>query len=231
MSGGVHLSVRGLTARYASSPVLRDVSFEAQPGEFLGMVGESGSGKSTMLRAIAGLAPIARGTIEIDGRRLDPRRDRLERARQLQMVFQDPYGSLHPRKTVATQLAAVLDIHGLPNTSARLEQAFEEVRLSPDLRLRYPHQLSGGQRQRVAIARALLLRPKLLLLDEPTSALDVTVQADILTLLEVLQGELGFTCLLTSHNLPVVARLCKRIQVYSNGLVVKDVTSLRLEAL
>ncbi|MHC2295819.1 ABC transporter ATP-binding protein [Rhizobium mongolense] len=222
MSRGVHLSVRGLTVRYGTSLALDDASFEAAPGERLGMVGESGSGKSTMLRAIAGLAPVHQGSIAIDGQPLGPGRDRLARARQVQMVFQDPYGSLHPRKTIATQLAAVFDIHGIAGARAKISEALEEVRLSADLRFRYPHQLSGGQRQRVSIARAILLRPRLLLLDEPTSALDVTVQAEILTLLEDLQRELGFTCLLTSHNPAVVARLCGRIQVYSNGLIVRD---------
>lgn len=222
MSGGIHLSVRGLTVRYGTSLALHNASFEAAPGECLGMVGESGSGKSTMLKVIAGLTPFQQGSIEIDGQHLHPIHDRRARARQVQMVFQDPYGSLHPRKTIATQLTAVLDIHGLAGAPAKIHAALEEVRLTPDLRFRYPHQLSGGQRQRVSIARALLLRPKLLLLDEPTSALDTTVQADILILLEDLQRELGFTCLLTSHNLAVVKRLCGRIQVYSNGLIVRD---------
>lgn len=220
MTGGVHLSVKHLSVHYRQTPAVHSVTFEALPGECLGLVGESGSGKTTVLRAITGLLPFRVGTVEIDGKLVDARRDRIALARQVQMVFQDPYGSLHPRRTIADQLASGPAIQGQRCEPTDIERALEEVRLDPGLRYRFPHQLSGGQRQRVAIARALMLRPKLLLLDEPTSALDVTVQADILSLLEDLQDRLRFTSLLVSHNRAVVSRLCRRTLVFSSGRIV-----------
>ena len=144
--------------------------------------------------------------------------------RAVQMVFQDPYGSLHPRHTVDRALAEPLAIHGMGDADRRIETALEDVGLDASFRYRYPHQLSGGQRQRVAIGRALILEPRLLLLDEPTSALDVSVQAEILNLLSRLRREHGFTYVLVSHNLAVVAHMCSRLAVMQNGLIVEELT-------
>jgi peptide/nickel transport system ATP-binding protein len=207
---------------------VRDVSFAVAPGETFGLVGESGSGKSTMLRAIAGLVPLAQGEIRVGGRSVGKRRDKAER-RLMQLVFQDPYGSLHPRQTVDRTLTEPLAIHGLDGRDRRIDNALREVGLDPQHRFRYPHQLSGGQRQRVAIARALILSPRILLLDEPTSALDVSVQAEILNLLAKLRRDHGLTTILVSHDLAVVAHLCQRVGVMQNGGLVEilDVGDLR----
>jgi peptide/nickel transport system ATP-binding protein len=145
--------------------------------------------------------------------------------RTVQMVFQDPYASLHPRHTVDDTLAEPLAIHGERNAEARILQALREVGLGPSFRFRYPHQLSGGQRQRIAIARALILRPKVLLLDEPTSALDASVQAEILNLLDDLRQQFGLTYVLVSHDLAVVAHLCDRLLVMRNGEAVEETTA------
>ncbi len=207
---------------------VREVSFAVAPGETFGLVGESGSGKSTMLRAIAGLVPLAQGTIRITGSVVDKRRSKAER-RLMQLVFQDPYASLHPRQTVDRALSEPLAIHGLGDADRRIEDGLREVGLDRQHRFRYPHQLSGGQRQRVAIARALILSPRILLLDEPTSALDVSVQAEILNLLAKLRRDHGLTTILVSHDLAVVAHLCQRVAVMQNGGLVEilDVEALR----
>jgi peptide/nickel transport system ATP-binding protein len=200
------------------------VSFTAPTGGAFGLVGESGSGKSTVLRAIAGLVAEWSGRILLDGAPLGHSRPRQAR-RALQMVFQDPYGSLHPRHTVDRILGEPCRIHGLARVGERVEAALREVGLGPAFRYRYPHQLSGGQRQRVAIARALILRPRVLLLDEPTSALDASVQAEILNLLDDIRQKLGLTYVLVSHDLAVVAHLCDRLLVMRNGETVEETTS------
>ncbi|WP_211907434.1 ABC transporter ATP-binding protein [Pikeienuella piscinae] len=202
---------------------VRGVSLDVARGAAFGLVGESGSGKSTVLRAIARLLPGWTGSIEIDGAVLGHRRDRAA-ARRMQMVFQDPFGSLHPRHTINAILSEPLEIHGLDRHEPRILKALEEVGLGVELRFRYPHQISGGQRQRVAIARAMILEPEILLLDEPTSALDVSVQAEILNLLKRLQRERGLTYLMVSHNLAVVAHLCDRIAVMNRGRIVETLT-------
>lgn len=189
-------------------------------GESFGLVGESGSGKSTVLRAICGLAPVAGGSIAIGGTPVPRPRDRGFYS-TVQMVFQDPYGSLHPRQTVDQILSEPLSIHRIKDQGTRIVAALTDVGLGPSFRFRYPHQLSGGQRQRVAIARALILEPKVLLLDEPTSALDASVQAEILNLLERLRAERKLTYLLVSHDLAVVAHLCERLLVMRNGETVE----------
>ncbi|WP_137388745.1 ABC transporter ATP-binding protein [Rhodoligotrophos defluvii] len=206
---------------------VHEVSFVLQEGESLGLVGESGSGKSTVLRAISGLNSISQGAIRLLGKPLGARRD-MSFFRTVQMVFQDPYGSLHPRHTVDQILSEPLAIHRIGNASDRIVAALREVGLGPGFRFRYPHQLSGGQRQRVAIARALILRPRLILLDEPTSALDASVQAEILNLLEDLRREHGLTYILVSHDLAVVAHLCERILVMRHGAVVEQTTAAAL---
>ena len=196
------------------------MSLDIAEGESFALVGESGSGKSTILRAIAGLAPDWTGEIAVLGK---ARSHGIERdvARQVQMVFQDPYGSLHPRKTIDAVLSEPLDINGIGNRGERVAAMLDAVGLDQRFRFRFPHQLSGGQRQRVAIARALMLEPKVLLLDEPTSALDVSVQAEILNLLKRLRREQGLTYLLVTHNLPVVSFLCDRLAVMRHGRIVE----------
>jgi ABC-type dipeptide/oligopeptide/nickel transport system ATPase subunit len=215
-----------VTFGYGSGTIhaVRNVSFRVKPGESFGLVGESGSGKSTVLRAISGLNPEWSGSLKLDGAPLARRRDKAFYKR-CQMVFQDPYGSLHPRHTVDRILAEPIAIHGLGDADKRIDQALREVGLGPQFRFRFPHQLSGGQRQRVAIARALILEPRVLLLDEPTSALDVSVQAEILNLLKRLRAEHGLTYILVSHNLAVVAYMCDRLAVMNRGRVVEELTA------
>ena len=205
-------------------PAVRDLSFSVEPGETFGIVGESGSGKSTALRAFAGLVAPSAGRLTMDGEVLGVRRSKAQR-RAMQMVFQDPYGSLHPRHTVDRTLREPLAIHGSPDPERAVAEAMASVDLAPALRFRYPHQLSGGQRQRVAIARALILSPRILLLDEPTSALDVSVQAEVLNLLQAIRSERSLTSLLVSHDLAVVAHLCRRVAVMRQGALVEVLTA------
>lgn len=214
------LQLRHLSVSYNETRVVEDVSFNVVRGESFALVGESGSGKSTVLKAIAGLAPQWSGEISVFDK---PRGKGIDRAFASvgQMVFQDPYGSLHPRQTVDATLSEPLAIHGIGGQNARVEEVMAAVGLDRRFRFRLPHQLSGGQRQRVAIARALILEPKLLLLDEPTSALDVSVQAEILNLLKRLRKEKGLSYLLVTHDLPVVSFLCDRLAVMHAGRIVE----------
>ncbi len=197
------------------------VSLRVEARQSFGLVGESGSGKSTILRAICGLAPISAGAIRINGAALASPRGRAFSA-EVQMVFQDPYASLHPRHTIDRTLSEPLAIHGIGNTDVRVRQALLDVGLPANFRFRYPHQLSGGQRQRVAIARALMLEPKILLLDEPTSALDASVQAETLNLLARLREERGLTFIMVSHDLAVIDHMCDRILVMQHGRAVEE---------
>mgnify|MGYP001547607179 CR=1 FL=1 len=199
------------------------VTFRVEDGETFGLVGESGRGKSPILRALCGLNRAWQGHIEIDGQRVAPVRDRAF-YKKVQMVFQDPYGSLHPRHSVNTTLMEPLAIHGLDRRDARVAEVLEQVGLGRAFRYRYPHQLSGGQRQRLAIARALILEPRVLLLDEPTSALDVSVQAEILNLLVELRRRHHLTCILVSHDLAVVAHMCDRLAVMNHGQILEELT-------
>lgn len=206
---------------------VRDVSFKVEAGEAFGLVGESGCGKSTLLRAIAGLVPLSAGRIVLDDRELGMRRTRAER-RLAQMVFQDPYGSLNPAHTVDKILSEPLSIQGLADVDRRVTRALNEVGMGAEHRYRYPHQISGGQRQRVAIARALIMEPKILLLDEPTSSLDLSVQAEILNLLKRVSRTHGFTILMVSHDLAVIAHMCGRIAVMLGGEIVEMLPVERL---
>ncbi|HSK40511.1 MAG TPA: ABC transporter ATP-binding protein [Arenibaculum sp.] len=207
----------------AALQAVRGVSFDVAAGESFGLVGESGSGKSTVLRAVCGLNPDWAGTIAVDGIAQGRQRGKAF-FKHCQMVFQDPYGSLHPRHVVDRILAEPVAIHRLGDADRRIERVLREVGLGPQFRFRYPHQLSGGQRQRVAIARALILEPRILLLDEPTSALDVSVQAEILNLLKRLRADHGLTYILVSHNLAVVSYMCDRLAVMNRGQVVEEMT-------
>ena len=206
------------------------VSFEVAPGESFGIVGESGSGKSTVLRAICGLAPRTAGRVQLSGYAALPEPGSAAYRRQVQMVFQDPYGSLHPRQTVDRILSEPLAIHSIGDEQARIERALDEVGLGTGFRFRYPHQLSGGQRQRIAIARALILEPQVLLLDEPTSALDASVQAEVLNLLEALRARRGLSFVMVSHDLAVVTHLCERLLVMQRGRSVETVAAADLAA-
>lgn len=218
------LSVKDMVVDFDGHIALDGVSIGVAQGESFGLVGESGSGKSTLLRAIAGLNHFDEGSLMVEGRTYKSKFREKSFYRDVQMVFQDPYGSLHPRQTVDALLLEPLTIHGMDNKESRITRALDEVGLGTGFRFRYSHQLSGGQRQRIAIARALILEPKILLLDEPTSALDVSIQAEILNLLKDLREERGLTYLLVSHDMAVVTHLCDRIAVMQKGRFV-EVTS------
>ena len=227
------LETAGLDVTFRSGPdtvrAVRGVSFRVAEGESYGIVGESGSGKSTVLRAICGLAPVTAGTLRFDGQPIATPRT-ADFHRRVQMVFQDPYASLHPRHTVDRVLSEPLAIHRFDRREARIAAALADVGLGPSFRFRYPHQLSGGQRQRVAIARALILEPSVLLLDEPTSALDASIQAEVLNLLDRLRAERGLTYVLVSHDLAVVAHMCERLMVMQHGATVEELTREELRA-
>jgi peptide/nickel transport system ATP-binding protein len=224
------VSVENLSVVFDDFKALDAASVQVEAGESFGLVGESGSGKSTLLRAIAGLAPVTDGAIRVEGRELHGARRDKAFYRAVQMVFQDPYGSLHPRQTVDRQLVEPLAIHGIGDGERRIRKALDEVGLGSGFRFRYPHQLSGGQRQRVAIARALILEPSILLLDEPTSALDASVQAEVLNLLEQVRRDRKLTFLMVSHDLGVVTHMCERLAVMQGGRVVERLTSADLVA-
>ena len=195
-------------------------------GETLGVVGESGSGKSTLAFAITRLTTVTEGSIVFQGQDLVPlSQNQLRNVRKdLQIVFQDPYGSLSPRLSVGQIVSEGLELLGLTKLEQqqRVIEALEAVELDPESRHRYPHEFSGGQRQRIAIARALVLKPKLLILDEPTSALDRTVQKQIVLLLRRLQSERGFACIFISHDLKVVKAMSHRVLVMRHGVIVES---------
>jgi peptide/nickel transport system ATP-binding protein len=199
---------------------VRDVAFEVEAGQTFGLIGPSGCGKTTVLRAIAGLNTQWEGSIQAFGEALQPGRKITGTLRgNIQMVFQDPYSSLHPRHRIRHILGEPLTIRGFANVESQVLTALDQVGLPASMAGRYPHQLSGGQRQRVAIARALLLKPKLLLLDEPTSALDVSVQAEILNLLNDLKRSHGMTFVLVSHDPGVVAHMCDNAVAMQAGRI------------
>ncbi|WP_090211848.1 ABC transporter ATP-binding protein [Litoreibacter janthinus] len=226
------LDVNGLNVWFGKGrdrvDAVKDATFSVANGESFGLVGESGSGKSTILRAITGLAPDWSGAISVNGTPVPKKRPK-EFFKQVQMVFQDPYASLHPRHSVDQVLGETLHLHGFKDIDARVVKLLDDVGLGQKFRFRYPHQLSGGQRQRVAIARALAPEPELLLLDEPTSALDVSVQAEILNLLANLREARKLTYLMVSHDLSVVGHMCDRLAVMKDGEIVEimDVAALR----
>jgi peptide/nickel transport system ATP-binding protein len=211
---------RRVGLRTEQRAVVEDVSFTIDAGETLGLVGESGSGKTTVARMILGLVKPTAGTVRVDG--VDVARASKSELkalrRQMQPVFQDPFGALNPRMKVLEIVTEPLLIHGTCGAAVEL---LRQVGLDESALGRYPHEFSGGQRQRINIARALALRPKLLILDEPVSALDVSVGAQIVNLLRDLQREHGLTYLFISHSMPLVRYLCARIAVMERGRLVE----------
>jgi peptide/nickel transport system ATP-binding protein len=209
--------------RGASTTVIHEVSFDLAAGETLSLVGESGSGKTTIGRAILGLAPVTAGTISFRGQAISnvPRRERRKLAKDIQVVFQDPYSSLNPSMTVESILVEPLAAAGVTEGRARVRELLDAVGLPDNAGSRYPREFSGGQRQRIAIARALALRPSVIVCDEPTSALDVTTQATVLTLFKELQEATGVAYLFISHDLGVVNEISDRIAVLYRGEIVE----------
>ncbi|MBZ4221347.1 ATP-binding cassette domain-containing protein [Bacillus wiedmannii] len=209
------------------------VSFELQPGETYGIVGESGSGKSTTGKAIMHLTKATEGSIHFNNRDLTKlsRSELREQRKDIQMIFQDPYSSLNPKKRVLDIIAEPLrNFEKLsPDEERRAVQEYLSiVGLNPESVYKYPHEFSGGQRQRIGIARALTLKPKLIIADEPVSALDVSVQAQVLNFLQDLQAELGLTYLFISHDLGVIRHMCDRIGVMYRGRIVEEATSAEI---
>lgn len=219
------LSVKGLSKGYERTVqkalAVSDVSLELHSGEILGIVGSSGSGKSTLLRLICGLETPDEGHIYLDGRELTGKRSISDR-REMQMIFQDPAASFHPRRTIASSIGdAFFSLMGR-GSALDLDTLCLEVGLSPELARRYPRSLSGGQCQRFAIARAIASSPRVLLCDEITSALDVSSQAQILALLSFLRREKNMSMIFVSHDLAVVSTLCDRIIVMHGGKIVEE---------
>lgn len=204
------------------------VSFTVSKGETVGLVGESGCGKTTLGRAILQLVPVTSGKIILNGNDLMqlPKKELQMLRKDLQIVFQDPYGSLNPRITIGDAIMEPMQVHGIltgrQQRKEKVVELLEKVKLQPDHFNRYPHQFSGGQRQRICIARALALNPSFLIFDESVSALDVSVQAQVLNLLNDLKVEFGFTSIFISHDLSVVHYICDRMLVMQQGKIVES---------
>jgi len=232
----VHFPVRtGLLQRTTDHIRAVDgVSFQIGSGQCVGLVGESGSGKSTIGKTIIRLVEPTSGSIRYQDREISRlnRRDFHPYRKKIQMIFQDPYNSLNPRLTVGEIVGEALSIHfpkiKRPGRRQRVLELLDKVGLAQAHIDRYPHEFSGGQRQRIGIARALAVEPEFIVCDEPVSALDVSVQAQIINLLQDLQNELGLTYLFISHDLAVVEHLCHYVLVMTNGLIVEHGTPATL---
>ena len=208
-----------------------DVSFTVQAGQTVGLVGESGSGKTTVGRTILKLTSATSGCVTFEGRDILPlsERDFRPLRREMQMIFQDPYGSLNPRFTIGEIVSEALEIHfpkmSHPDRQARVADLLRLVGLQPEMMRRYPHEFSGGQRQRIGIARALAVEPRFIVCDEPVSALDVSVQAQIVNLLQDLQEQFGIAYLFIAHDLAVVEHISDHVLVMHHGKIVESASA------
>ena len=208
-----------------------DVSFAVEEGTTVGLVGESGSGKTTIGRTILKLTPATGGEIRFEGRDILPLTERQFRPlrREMQLFFQDPFGSLNPRLSIQAIIAEPLEIHfpamTRPERRDRVAELLRQVGLKPEMMTRYPHEFSGGQRQRIGIARALAVKPRFIVCDEPVSALDVSVQAQIVNLLQDLQEELKLTYLFIAHDLAVVQHISNHVLVMYRGKIVESASA------
>ena len=229
------LEINGLTKEFKrhgreAVKALDGVSLSVAERRVVGLVGESGSGKSTLIRCLMGLEVPDAGSIRYDGMDVlrAGRAERRRFQREVQLIFQDPYSSLNPRMNVEEIVGEGLVIHGLDTSRTarrdKVVRALELVGLSGDHLNRHPHSFSGGQRQRLAIARAIAVQPRLLVCDEPVSALDVSVQAQVVNLMQDMQRELGLTILFVAHDLAVVRHLCERVTILEHGVVVEEGT-------
>jgi ABC-type oligopeptide transport system ATPase subunit len=233
----LHLSFPDMTRKplLGAAPrieILKGLTFDVPKGAVLGIVGGSGSGKSTLGRAMLRLLEPTGGTVHFDGSDITHMsEDQLRGMRQrFQMIFQDPMSSLNPRRRVGGIIAGPLRLHGMDNLSGRVDEALDMVGLPRSFAQRFPHELSGGQRQRVGIARAIALRPDFILADEIVSGLDVSSQAQVLNLLGDLVRDLGLTLAFISHDLSVIRRLCDRVLVLHQGVIVEQAETAALFA-
>ncbi len=223
------LEVNGLKTSYGNVNVLAGITFKVEPGETYALVGESGSGKTTVIRAIAGLAPAQEGSVLFDGQEIRGLSERAMRPlrKDMAMMFQDPTGSLSPRLTIRNLITEPYRIQGMKDRDldAEAKRLLSLVNLPSHFADRYPYQLSGGQARRVGVARALALEPKLILADEPTAGLDVSVQGELLNLMNDLRERLGLAMVIITHNLNVVRHVADRMGIMYLGRLVEEGTT------
>lgn len=219
-------SVINLNVSFGAAHVLKDITMSVPAGTVVGLVGESGSGKSTLGKTLVGINKPSSGQVRIGSEDLTTMhgKRRQQMRREVQYIPQDPYSSLSPRRTTGQTLAEALDPHGANPKEHRdtIVAALNRVKLDPSAAEKYPHEFSGGQRQRIAIARALMLEPRLVIADEITSALDVSVQADIIRLLQSMRGTVDSAMLFISHNLAVVQQVCDEVVVMYQGRIIEQ---------